>query len=260
MELIELRGQLSEMALHSPDSLHQPALKQYSFVMAHVISNSIAQTNNYITIDRGHLDGVSPEMGVIDQNGVVGIVNVVGPHAARVISLLNPHIRLSCKLRASGFYGSLVWDGKSPQHAVLEELPKHLNWHKGDTIVTSGYSAVFPEGIIVGTVEGLARGMSDSFVSLRIRLTTNFSQLSSVRVITNSMKEQIDALRRAEQGIDTVAGIQTRPEIKPEIVDVVPQEEKPKKQPSQPVQPVQQPVQPVQPDEPVEPESGGEQP
>jgi len=112
----------------------------------------------------------------------------------------------------------------------------------------------------VGTVEGLARGMSDSFVSLRIRLTTNFSQLSSVRVITNSMKEQIDALRRAEQGIDTVAGIQTRPEIKPEIVDVVPQEEKPKKQPSQPVQPVQQPVQPVQPDEPVEPESGGEQP
>ena len=261
MELIELRGQLSEMALHSPDSLHQPALKQYSFVMAHVISNSIAQTNNYITIDRGHLDGVSPEMGVIDQNGVVGIVNVVGPHAARVISLLNPHIRLSCKLRASGFYGSLVWDGKSPQHAVLEELPKHLNWHKGDTIVTSGYSAVFPEGIIVGTVEGLARGMSDSFVSLRIRLTTNFSQLSNVRVITNSMKEQIDALRRAEQGIDTVAGIQTRPEIKPEIVDVVPQEEKPKKQPvQQPVQPVQQPVQPVQPDEPVEPESGGEQP
>ena len=260
MELIELRGQLSEMALHSPDSLHQPALKQYSFVMAHVISNSIAQTNNYITIDRGHLDGVSPEMGVIDQNGVVGIVNVVGPHAARVISLLNPHIRLSCKLRASGFYGSLVWDGKSPQHAVLEELPKHLNWHKGDTIVTSGYSAVFPEGIIVGTVEGLARGMSDSFVSLRIRLTTNFSQLSSVRVITNSMKEQIDALRRAEQGIDTVAGIQTRPEIKPEIVDVVSQEEKPKKQPSQPVQPVQQPVQPAQPDVPVEPESGGEQP
>ena len=248
MELIELRGQLSEMALHSPDSLHQPALKQYSFVMAHVISNSIAQTNNYITIDRGHLDGVSPEMGVIDQNGVVGIVNVVGPHASRVISLLNPHIRLSCKLRASGFYGSLVWDGKS------------LNWHKGDTIVTSGYSAVFPEGIIVGTVEGLARGMSDSFVSLRIRLTTNFSQLSSVRVITNSMKEQIDALRRAEQGIDTVAGIQTRPEIKPEIVDVVPQEEKPKKQPVQPVQSVQQPAQPAQPDEPVEPESGGEQP
>ena len=260
-ELIELRNLMSDMALQSPDSLRQPALKQYSFVMAQVISNSIAQPNNYITINRGGLDGIKPEMGVIDQNGVVGIVNVVGPHAARVISLLNPHMRLSCKLKGSGFFGSLVWDGKSPQLAVLEELPKHITFNKGDTIVTSGYSAVFPEGIIVGTVEGLARDMSDSFVSLRIRLTTNFSQLSSVRVITNSMKEQIDALRRAEQGIDTAANIETRPEIKPEIVDVLPEETKPA-QPVQRDEPAKKPqpapsVQPVQPIQPVEPENQG---
>jgi len=197
-------------------------------------------------------------MGVIDQNGVVGIVNVVGPHAARVISLLNPHMRLSCKLKGSGFFGSLVWDGKSPQLAVLEELPKHITFNKGDTIVTSGYSAVFPEGIIVGTVEGLARGMSDSFVSLRIRLTTNFSQLSSVRVITNSMKDQIDALRRAEQGIDTAANIETRPEIKPEIVDVLPEDTKPAK-PIKHDEPAKktQPVMPEQPIQPVEPENQG---
>ncbi len=249
MELIELRQEMAEQELLSPDSLHQPALKQYTFVMAHVISNSIAQPNNYITIDRGSNDGVKPEMGVIDQNGVVGIVNVVGPHAARVISLLNPHMRLSCKLKNSGFFGSMVWDGKDSRFAVLEELPKHLTFHKGDTIVTSGYSAVFPEGIIVGTVDGLARGMSDSFMSLRIRLTTNFSQLSNVRVITNSMNAQIDALRRAEEGIDTVAGIQTRPEIKPEIVDVVPAEQ-PAKKKTQPGVPTAQPVQPV----PSEPE------
>lgn len=269
MELIELRNQMADMALASPDSLHQPALKQYSFVMAQVISNSIANPNNYITINRGYLDGVNPEMGVIDQNGVVGIVNVAGPHAARVISLLNPHMRLSCKLRDSGFYGSLGWDGKSPQFAVLEELPKHITYHKGDTIVTSGYSAVFPEGIIVGTVDGLARGMTDSFVSLRIRLTTNFSQLSSVRVITNSMKDQIDAMLRAEQGIDTAANIQTRPEIKPEIIDVLPDEAKTKKpakqpaeKPSQPAQPVQQPVLPAQPvPSPEQPDNqAGEQP
>ena len=269
MELIELRNQMADMALASPDSLHQPALKQYSFVMAQVISNSIANPNNYITINRGYLDGVNPEMGVIDQNGVVGIVNVAGPHAARVISLLNPHMRLSCKLRDSGFYGSLVWDGKSPQFAVLEELPKHITYHKGDTIVTSGYSAVFPEGIIVGTVDGLARGMTDSFVSLRIRLTTNFSQLSSVRVITNSMKDQIDAMLRAEQGIDTAANIQTRPEIKPEIIDVLPDEAKAKKpakqpaeKPSQPAQPAQQPVQQAQPvPSPEQPDNqAGEQP
>ena len=257
-ELIELRNLMNDMALQSPDSLRQPALKQYSFVMAQVISNSISQPNNYITINRGGFDGIKPEMGVIDQNGVVGIVNVVGPHAARVISLLNPHMRLSCKLKGSGFFGSLVWDGKSPQLAVLEELPKHITFNKGDTIVTSGYSAVFPEGIIVGTVEGLARDMSDSFVSLRIRLTTNFSQLSSVRVITNSMKEQIDALRRAEQGIDTAANIETRPEIKPEIVDVLPEETKPDK-PIKHDEPVKktQPVVSEQPVLPVEPENQG---
>ena len=255
MELIELRELMAEQELLHGDSLRQPALSHYNFVMAHVISNSIAQPNNYITIDRGHMDGISPEMGVIDQNGVVGIVNVVGPHAARVISLLNPHIRLSCKVKNSGFYGSLVWDGKSPQYAVLEELPKHITFNKGDTIVTSGYSAVFPPGIIVGTIQGPAHGSaSDSFVSLRIKLTTNFSQLSSVRVITNSMKEQIDALRRAEQGIDTAANIETRPEIKPEIIDVTPAEDKPKKskEPAKPVQPTQ-PAAPVQPAQPVEP-------
>ena len=263
MELIELRNQMADMALATPDSLHQPALKQYSFVMAQVISNSIAQPNNYITINRGYLDGVTPEMGVIDQNGVVGIVNVAGPHAARVISLLNPHMRLSCKLRNSGFYGSLVWDGRSPQFAVLEELPKHLNYHKGDTIVTSGYSAVFPEGIIVGTVDGLARGMSDSFVSLRIRLTTNFSQLSSVRVITNSMKEQIDALLRAEQGIDTAANIQTRPELKPEIIDVIPGDEPKKGEKAAKREPQAPPVQAIEPEpvvEPVKPEQTEPQP
>ena len=97
MELIELRNQMADMELLSPDSLRHNVKGQYTFVMAQVISNSIAQPNNYITINRGYLDGISPEMGVIDQNGVVGIVNVAGPHAARVISLLNPHIRLSCK-------------------------------------------------------------------------------------------------------------------------------------------------------------------
>ena len=260
MELIELRNQINDMNLQHPDSLRQPALRQYTFVMAHVISNSISQPNNYITIDRGFIEGVKPEMGVIDQNGVVGIVNVAGPHAARVISLLNPHMRLSCKLKKNSFFGSLVWDGKSPQYAVLEELPKHTKYNKGDTVVTSGYSAVFPEGIIVGTVDGLAGGTTDSFLSLRIKLTTNFSQLSSVRVITNSMKEQIDALRRAERGIDIAASIQTRPELKPEIIDVLPEEApKEKKKPSRQEQPVQptQPVQPIQPVQPVEPETQG---
>ncbi len=202
MELIELRNQMTEMALLKPDSLRQPALRQYNFVMAHVISNSIAQPNNYITINRGYLDGVNPEMGVIDQNGVVGIVNVAGPHAARIISLLNPHMRLSCKLQRSGFYGSLVWDGKSPQYALLEELPKHITYHKGDTIVTSGYSSMFPPGILVGHVMKVDDSDDGLSFKLEVKLSTNFGNLRDVCVIDdNAVKESLDLLREATDSL-----------------------------------------------------------
>lgn len=198
MEVIKLRNEINEYKMQLPDSGMQPRLQHFNFIVAHVISNSIAQPNNYITINRGSLDGIKPEMGVVDQNGIVGIVNVTGGHSARIISLLNPQMRLSCKLKNSEYFGSLVWDGGSPQYAILEELPKHLKYAKGDTIITSGYSSVFPEGIIVGVVEGRARQLTDSFVSLKVRLTTNFSQLSTVRVISNDMREELKALEASE--------------------------------------------------------------
>ena len=195
MELVDLRARVNDLKMQLPDTLKsQPVLQHFDFVVAHVISNSIAQTNNYITINRGEADGIRPEMGVVDQTGVVGIVNVVGKHSARIISLLNPDIRLSCKLRDSECFGSMVWEGGDSRYAILEELPKHLTYQVGDTVVTSGFSTVFPEGIIVGTVEGRARNLSDSFVSLKVRLTTNFSQLSTVRVITNDMAEELKML------------------------------------------------------------------
>lgn len=196
MELVDLRAQVNDLRMQLPDTLkNQPVLQHFDFVVAHVISNSIAQTNNYITINRGEADGIKAEMGVVDQAGVVGIVNVVGKHSARIISLLNPDMRLSCKLRDTEYFGSMVWEGGDSRYAILEELPKHLTYQVGDTVVTSGYSTVFPEGIIVGVVEGRARKLSDSFVSLKVRLTTNFSQLSTVRVITNDMADELKALQ-----------------------------------------------------------------
>lgn len=194
MEVVKLRNEINEYKIQLPDSNLQPRLQQFNFVVAHVISNSIAQPHNYITINRGHKDGIKPEMGVVDQNGIVGIVDVTGPHSARVISLLNPDMKLSCKLKNSEYFGSMVWDGVSPQYAILEELPKHMKFNVGDTIVTSGYSSVFPEGVIVGTVVSRARNLTDNFFSLKVKLTTNFSQLSTVRVITNDMRDELKAL------------------------------------------------------------------
>lgn len=185
-----LRQQLLQDSLRTTDSLGR-----FRFILATVVNNSVVNPYNYITVNKGRLDSIQPEMGVMDQNGVVGVVNTVSDHHARIISLLNPNFRLSCKLRGNDAFGSLVWDGKSPYEAILEELPKQVRFHKGDTIITSGYSAVFPEGIPVGTIIGSTRGEDDNFNTLRIKLLTDFTTLSTVKVISN--RDIVD-IRQAE--------------------------------------------------------------
>ncbi len=201
-EVLALRSQVRhyhEMELQ--DSLHSlDSIGKFNFIIATVINNSISRPYNYVTINKGKADGIQPEMGVMDQNGVVGVVNVVSDHYARIISLLNPNFRLSCKLRGSDTFGSLVWDGNDPQTAILEELPKHTHFLKGDTIVTSGYSAVFPEGIPVGTIVGKAHGSDDNFFTLRINLLTDFTALSTVKVISNTDLNEIRSIETDAAG------------------------------------------------------------
>jgi len=198
MELIDLRRQLRAAGekIYGDSVPVDSALRQYRFIMAHVINNSIARSNNFITIDRGESDGVRPEMGVVDQNGVVGIVNVTGPHTARLISVLNSDLRLSCKVKGSDAFGSLVWDGKSPRRALLGEMPRHVEFALGDTVITSGYSVVFPEGIPVGRVVGHKRDDDDNFYSLSVELFTDFATLSTVRVIENFSKDEIESVEQ----------------------------------------------------------------
>ena len=201
LEVIDLRKQIQKYqeALTASDIELDSALMPYDFIIAHVISNSISRTHNYITIEKGALDSIRPEMGVVDQNGVVGLVNIVGDHTARVISLLNPKMRLSCKVKGREYFGSLVWDGKSPDEALLEEMPRHETFRKGDTIVTSGYSAVFPPDIPVGTIISHEKEHDDNFYALRIKLFTDFSRLSTVRVITNEIKDELNAISAGEE-------------------------------------------------------------
>lgn len=207
-EVAALRTQLrtAREALAQDSLAAIDSVRQFRFIVATAISNSVSRPYNYITLDKGEADGLQPEMGVMDQNGVVGVVNVTGKHHARVISLLNPNFRLSCKLRGSDAFGSLVWDGKSPREALLEELPKHTRFHKGDTIITSGYSAMFPEGIPVGTIIGSARGDDDNFFTLRIRLLTDFTALSTVKVISNREIADIKGVEVDEEATKQTGG------------------------------------------------------
>ncbi|MEE1207523.1 MAG: rod shape-determining protein MreC [Muribaculaceae bacterium] len=195
-EVISLREELQRRRENAAaqDTLPFEPLRHYEFIVAHVVSNSVMRPHNYITINKGALDGVKPEMGVIDQNGVVGIVNVVSDHYARLISLLNPHFRLSCKIKGNESFGSLVWDGVDPRIAVLEELPRHTKYHPGDTVVTSGYSAVFPEGIPVGVIQKGNGTNRENFFSLKVKLLSDFTKLGDVQVVVNNDTPELTAL------------------------------------------------------------------
>lgn len=192
-EVINLRENLQKYAElgYTDTMVVDSGIDHFDFIVAHVINNSISKPYNYLTLDKGSAEGVRPELGVIDQNGVVGIVSVTGPHSARVISLLNPDFRLSCKIKGSEHFGSLVWDGDDPTTALLEELPRHTVYSPGDSIVTSGYSAVFPPGLPVGVIIDDDRDHNENFFTLRVRLLADFTALSNVQIVMNNYGEEL---------------------------------------------------------------------
>ncbi|MDO5571187.1 MAG: rod shape-determining protein MreC [Bacteroidales bacterium] len=189
-KLLVLQEMLDENNIQS--ELADEDLK-YDFIPAQVINNSVTKIKNYITLNKGVKDSVEVGMGVADQNGIIGIVALVSDHFAVVNSILNPKWSLSAKVLGSDYFGSLVWDGENSQYAVLEELPRHVEFEKGDTIITSGFSTAFPEGLPVGIVEGYNRQKNDNFYSVKVKLFADFNRLKSVRVIKNKdSKEQLN--------------------------------------------------------------------
>lgn len=162
----------------------------FDYILAQVVNSSISRNQNYITINKGRAEGIREEMGVVDHNGIIGIVERVSDHFAVVLPILNTKLRISCKVLGSDYFGSLVWDGVDPQIAILEELPRHVDFVANDTIVTSGYSAVFPAGLMVGQILEQQKAKNDNFYSLKIKLASDFTRLNSVRVILNNKQQE----------------------------------------------------------------------
>ncbi len=162
----------------------------YLYRPARVVNNSVNRLQNYLTINIGETQGVKPEMGVISARGLVGIVRHVSSNYATVVSLLNNQIRVSAKLRESDFFGSLEWDGKSVQYAILNDIPFHAPLSAGDAVVTSGYSIIFPEGILIGTIEEYIRDEGEGFYKIRVKLSVDFKRLTYVEVIESIMAEE----------------------------------------------------------------------
>ncbi len=171
------------------DSVYQ---QQYRFSTAKVIDNSVSRQKNFFTINKGEKQGLSVDMAVTSGEGVAGVIVGCSDNYSVVMSLLNLDFRLSTRIRSNGYFGSLSWNGRDCRHAVLSEIPQHVSVSIGDTIETTGFSAVFPEGIIVGTVSNFEKPGGD-FYMIDVALGTDFRRLHFVNVIGNLMKtEQIE--------------------------------------------------------------------
>lgn len=166
----------------------------YRFIPARVINNSTNKSFNYITLDKGKRHGVKPDQGIISSNGIVGIVTDVSESFAVGISLLNQRWSVSARLKRTGFFGSLMWDGKDYRYATLTEIPFHVQLAPGDTVVTSGFSRVFPEGVMIGTIQSFEQPAGGNYYSISIKLSTNFKTLSFVEIIENNNNEEITTL------------------------------------------------------------------
>lgn len=201
-EVLNLKYQLAEYQTLFNDTSEFIDVPRYDFVAATVINNNVRHPRNYFSINRGKSDGIRQGQGVVDHNGVVGIVNVVGDKTARVISLLNESQRFSVKLKNSDYIGSLNWKGGDPSVAYMEEVPRHTKFNAGDTVVTSGFSQSFPSGIPVGIIMNRIKGSDDNFFILKIRLMPDFKNLGTVRIIKDNFKESLDSLSKFDLQAD----------------------------------------------------------
>ena len=180
--------QLDSIAVNSIRKMPQ---KDYQLFKARVIKNSLNLADNYITLDKGSSSGIHSEMGVVDGNGIVGIVYETSPSYSVVISVLNSKSNISCKIVGSDYFGYLKWEHGDSRYAYLKDLPRHAEFNLGDTVVTSGFSSVFPVGIMVGTVDDMSDSHDGLSYLLKIKLATDFGKLSDVRVIArNGQQEQ----------------------------------------------------------------------
>lgn len=160
-------------------------LDQYEWIPAKIVSNSVNQPNNLITIDKGLDDGVEPDMGVACGTGLVGVVYQSSAHYAIVIPLLNSRSRISCTVRGRNYFGYVTWNGGDPMECFVEDIPRHARFEKGDWIETSGFSAIFPAGISVGEITDILDSPDGMSYRLKVRLSTDFCTLRDVCVISD---------------------------------------------------------------------------
>jgi rod shape-determining protein MreC len=189
---LEQQIQLAEF----PDStkIDSAVVNRFDFVSAKVVNNSVNRFTNFLTINIGKSSGVEPGMAVISPIGAVGKVKMVSQHFSVIISLLNIDLMVSARMKRTGYFGTIQWDGSSPEYTSLEFIPRHVEPIVGDSIITSGYSGVFPEGILIGTITEINLKQESPFYDLKVKLAQDFRKLSYVSVVKSNLLHELDSL------------------------------------------------------------------
>jgi rod shape-determining protein MreC len=190
---------LRQLAAHDPD---------YPLIPARVVSSTQRRVDNYLTLNVGILDGVKPGMGVVSAEGVVGRVKVASPHYTTITSVLHSKSTISARIQRDGTIGTIRWLGDDPTHVLLDNVPRQNKLVRGDTVVTSGYNAVFPEGVRIGTIESFVKEPDKNFWTVQVRLATDFSRLTYVYLVTSRPKAERDT-------VEARAGIKPEAEERP---------------------------------------------
>ncbi|HEY8397764.1 MAG TPA: rod shape-determining protein MreC [Flavihumibacter sp.] len=182
------------------DSIRVDSLKRfqkYVYRDAKVVGSFVSTQTNFLTIHRGHDQGVHPDMAVIGPAGVVGRVVNTSANFATVMTMISKQFKVDGKLKNSGERGSVSWDGHNPHFVQMRNIPKSVSVQKGDSVLTSELSSIFPPNILIGTVDSVLNDPSTNFYNLRLRTATNFSTVQFVYVVQNTQVEEQLKLEKA---------------------------------------------------------------
>jgi rod shape-determining protein MreC len=187
---------LSAKEVKKKDTVYK---QQYSYLAAKVVNSSVNKRRNFLTLNIGSEFGVSQDMAVMTSDGIVGIVTNVSPNFSSVMSILHKDVRINCQLKKDGSYGPLIWDGADYRYCLLTDIPTHAKMVKGDTVITSEFSGIFPEGIMVGTIDSYERRHNESYYTAKVKLSADLKKVNHVYVIKNKLKGERDSLEQNTQ-------------------------------------------------------------
>ncbi len=173
--------------------------QQYSYLSAKVVNSSVNKRRNFLTLNVGSAQGVAQDMAVMSSDGIVGIVTNASANFSSVMSILHKDTRVNCQLKKDGSYGPLIWDGADYRYCLLTDIPTHAKIKAGDSVITSELSGIFPEGIMVGTIDSYERRHNEDFYTAKVRLSADLKKVNHVYVIKNKFKAERDSLEKTTQ-------------------------------------------------------------